>query len=264
MTQVLTCVAGAGVARRSGPPSVDARSVAPTLSVLLGLRFPGHMRAVEDDLDVIFQLVASEAADASYLADRHAAVERFRAENRRAIGARFGVERWSDAYQRARLPQLARGALVAVLTAGALALRLQPRPGARWAVAWSAAVACVFTLFYAALSGGLDASSINHRSFFVRNAISSGLGALALGGLARAWLLRRRVDHLTCSEALVLATLGASAAHIAAYGWPLGFPLPSPYLYFAPFLISPLLFLAGLQLALTSAFAASSSSASRR
>lgn len=256
VTQVLTCLAGAGVARRPGPPSLDARSVAPALSLLLGLRFPRHMRAVEDDLDVLFHLAAPEAADAPYLADRRAAVERFRAENRRAIAAQFECERWSDAYQRARLPQLARASLVAALTAGALVVRLRSRPGAPWAVAWSVLVAGVFALLYAALAGGLDASSINQRAFFVRNALAAGLGSLALGAVAHVGLLRRRIDHATCSEALALVALGASVAHLAAYGWPLGFPLPSPYVYFAPFLVSSLLLVAGLQLAFASAFAA--------
>jgi hypothetical protein len=138
------------------------------------------------------------------------AVERFRAENRRAIAAQFECERWSDAYQRARLPQLARASLVAALTAGALFVRLRSRPGALWAVAWSVVVAGVFALLYAALAGGLDASSINQRAFFVRNALASGLGALVLGAVAHAGLLRRRIDHVTCSETLVLVALHAT------------------------------------------------------
>jgi len=54
---------------------------------------------------------------------------------------------------------------------------------------------------------------------------------------------------------LVLVMLVGSAAHLAAYGWPLGYPMPGPVLYFAPFVMSVFLFVAGLELALVAAWA---------
>jgi hypothetical protein len=101
---------------------------------------------------------------------------------------------------------------------------------------------------YRALSGGLDATSLNGRRFFTRNVLLASVTAYALGAL---WHRARggRWDALVPrAEALLVATLGGNAAHVAAYGWTLGYPLPGPYLYFAPFLLTTFLITAGLAL----------------
>jgi hypothetical protein len=89
--QVLTCFAGRNVGRLDSAlrRPLDGRSIGPALSLLLGLRFPRDMRAGEDDLDTIFEIAQpgppDDAQAEAYRADRRAAVEHFRQENRAAV-----------------------------------------------------------------------------------------------------------------------------------------------------------------------------------
>jgi hypothetical protein len=73
--------------------------------------------------------------------------------------------------------------------------------------------------------------------------------AFALGAF---WHRLRMGSWATLSaraEVLALLALLANLAHIAVYGWPLGYPLPGPYLYFSPFLLSTFLLCAGVAVA---------------
>jgi hypothetical protein len=73
-------------------------------------------------------------------------------------------------------------------------------------------------------------------------------GLLLMNGVFAA-ALRGRVERVSASLVLVLVMLLGSSAHLAAYGWPLGYPMPGPVLYFLPFVMSVFLFVAGLDLA---------------
>lgn len=91
--QVLTCFSGHGVQRQIQPELdlsrselFDSRAIAPALAVLLQLPFPPNLRAGQDPLDSIWTLVDPGVYRAQYLADRRAAVQRFRELNRAAVG----------------------------------------------------------------------------------------------------------------------------------------------------------------------------------
>src|SRR5690606_22709907 len=64
-------------APRGGRMRVSAGG--PSLGLLLGVPVPAHMRAGDDDLDLLWQLRDPAAFPAAYLADRQAALERRRA-----------------------------------------------------------------------------------------------------------------------------------------------------------------------------------------
>src|SRR5262249_32319706 len=118
--EVLTCFAGRGVAVSSAAPSSDALprfrafTIGPAIAVFLGLAFPRDMRASEDDLDAIFTITASSAFSSAYLADRKAAVERFRVKNEAELGAELGKPsaRWSEWRATARSKQGARAGML--------------------------------------------------------------------------------------------------------------------------------------------------------
>ena len=158
----------------------------------------------------------------------------------------------SGPHARARLPQQLRGGLALLLGALAVALTLRrvvPRGERARALAWGAAVVCLYLAAYRGLSGGLDATSLNRKHFFVRNVLLAsgaayGLGALWHRGRGGSWgaLAARPWGPL-------VAAVAANAAHVAAYGWTVGYPIPGPYLYFAPFLMSSFLVTSGVALA---------------
>ena len=75
--EVLLCVAGRNIRHADGAfVRFDGRATAPLLSVLLGLRFPRHLRAGEDGLDAIFAIADVPEA---WAVDRRRAVDRARA-----------------------------------------------------------------------------------------------------------------------------------------------------------------------------------------
>jgi hypothetical protein len=249
VADVVTCFAGPGVARRGDAGAMSVRSFAATLSVLLGQPFPRHMRASEDGLDVVWDIADTTAMPAGYVADRRAAVDRFRAKNREVLASWLGPgvpPTWSSLYAReegAQRRRLAAGfaLLVAALFAAARLRGVGARAVASF-LAWAGLTLAVTLALYDALRHSLDFTSINARLAFLRAAIgvSAVVGAAAL-------LLHRRVfadawrllgDQITLVALLALAT----ALHPFVYGWPLGFPLPGPYMLFFPFLAPCVLF----------------------
>jgi hypothetical protein len=248
LAEVETCFAGPGVARLGeAARPMDARSFAPALAVLLGVPFPRHMRAGEDDLDVVFDIADTRALPAAYVADRRAAVERFRAANREALGRWLGpaeAPTWNRLYARegrAQRARLAAGAALLVLALGA-AVRVRRLGAGALAglLAWAGLTIAATLAAYAALRHGLDFTSINAKAEFLRAGIgvSAGVGALSLVLHRRVFAdaarpgTRRLGDQLTLVGLLALAV----ALHPFVYGWPLGFPLPGPHALFFPFL----------------------------
>jgi hypothetical protein len=243
VTHVLTCFAGRGVARRSDVGRMDALSLGPAFALLEGLPFPGNMRAGEDDLDVLFDIADTRALPAAYVADRRAAVERFRTMNAAALASWLGPgapASWTSLYRRERRAQTARIAASAVILCLLLASILwRRRLGARGAIGfllWAGATTAVTLVVYAALRGSLDFTSINSRKEFLRAAVSvcSAVAVAAWFAHRRAFadMLRLLGDQAT----LVAVAAGALLLHVFVYGWPLGFPVPGPHALFFPFL----------------------------
>lgn len=242
VTEVLTCFGGAGVRRVAAEFRADATDLAPTLAVLLGVPVPRHAGVRRSPRATVEAVVDRAAVGAAYLDARLLGLERV---------ARLGGD-WAARDARARRPQQLRGGLALLLGALAVAWtlgRAMPRGERARALAWGAAVVCSYLAAYRALSGGLDATSLNRKHFFVRNVLLAAAAAYGLGALwhrcrggpwgaltARAW-------------GPLVAAVAANAAHVAAFGWTVGYPMPGPYLYFAPFLMTSFQVTAGVALA---------------
>ena len=243
IAEVVTCFAGLGVTHRSDGRPIDARVVAPTLAVLLGIPFPRHMRALEDDLDTVFEIADVRALPAGYVAERHRAVERFRDANRAALARWLGpgvTPSWSTIYAREGRAQAGRLAASAALLAALLGVTARRRRLGLRAIAgfmtWTGLTFAASLALYVVLRHSLDFTSINARTEFLEAGLGScaGVGALSL-------VIHRVVfsdvgrlvgDELTIVGLLALAV----ALHPFVYGWPLGFPLPGAQALFFPFL----------------------------
>lgn len=242
IARVQTCWAGVGV--NAGPvPLLDARAIAPTLAVLLGLPFPRHMRAVDEDLDRIWTLVGTDQANA---AARRADLERVRAANRDRLGRWLGSDQgtWDQLYQRERSRQRALMLITASLVFIALGLSLWRRR-LRWGQAaastvWMAGVVVACGVAFALARGSFDFTSINLRSEFVRASLSICIGVGAAGGILHLALWRDPRRLLADLSSVLIAVVVLDAAHPLIYGWPMGFPLPHPVLLFWPFFAAPL------------------------
>ena len=245
IARVLTCYAGRGVAHHTGSAEaapIRAHAIAGSLALLLGLRFPRHMRALEDDLPLVLAIPAPQAFPAAYLADRHAAVDRYWTANRASLAD--WLERpdvgWSDLYatQRSRQWLRAAAALAVIVVAFAVAA-WRRRIGVRAALGLAAgfvAVLLATLALHLLVLGSLDWTAINTRErYLVRAPFICATPAV----LAIAWHVwrvrdgaRLIADQLT-SAALALALV---LAHVVVFGAPLGFPLPGPTLLLYPFL----------------------------
>lgn len=251
VAQVLTCFAGFGVQRRdaekgssadaTSPALLSSRSIAPAMAVLLGLPFPQHMRAGQDGLDVLLEIADPTTLGRDYLADRQAALARFRTQNRQAVATwlgRSGEADWSELYTRQAQRQQARG--LAVLVACGLALgwlcRRQSWQIIVELVGFGLLSCAALIAIWIGLRGSFDFTSMNERADFIKWVIVASLLALAaMTALGR--LQRRSWPDLALGLLLLLGLLDAvNLAHITAFGWPMGFPLPSPRLLFVPFI----------------------------
>lgn len=242
IARVHTCWAGVGV--NAGPaPLLDARAIAPTLAVLLGLPFPRHMRAVDDDLDRIWTLVGTDAANA---VARRADLERVRDANRDQLGRWLGQERgtWEQLYERERSRQRMRAFIAVGFLVIALGLSLwrrrlgwgQAAASTLWMVGLVVACGAVFAL----ARGSFDFTSINLRSEFVRASVCICLGVGAAGGILHLALWRDPRRFLADLSTVLVGVAVLDAAHPLVYGWPMGFPLPHRMVLFWPFFAATL------------------------
>lgn len=238
---VLVCFAGRGVSTRTDRAAFDGRSTAPALALLLGVRFPRHMRAGDDGLDVLWDVMKAEPSLEAYRADRRAAVEHFRAQNRVALERWLGGPpgTWPRLYAREAQAQAFRATVVALLTAlwvtAVLRARRMRTAEIARLVPWLASSLLLVWAVHHAVLGDLDFTVINLRGLFVpRAALVALLSSLVSLGVHRL-LLRspaRRLGDLLLLMGLVLA---ANLGHVFVYGWPLGFPLPSQPARYFPF-----------------------------
>jgi hypothetical protein len=229
VANVMTCYAGPGVKASGARQLPDAatleqRNVGPLLAVLAGVRFPRHMRPPLPA--PVWEDLAGLPAD--YLRDRQAAEARFGA-------ASAGLP---AVYAAGRRAQTARGLLVLSLVAAALTVAMVRRGlSARQRLrlwSWMGLVITAHVVVYALLRGSFDMTSINQREDWIRASLMVGLAVSLAGVLLRGLLSGRRGltgDQLT----LVGLGVGLMTAHVAAFGWVLGFPLPGPVLLFLPF-----------------------------
>jgi hypothetical protein len=247
IAQVLTCYAGPGVKHRPEIGTMHMTSLAPSLSLLLGLRFPAGMRAGDDDLDVLYELAEPNAFPTEYLSERRRTVDRFRAENQARVGAWSPTSggSWTAFYRAARRRQ----ALRALPYLGVLALFLWVHArghgrlagearGGRSGFAFGVIAVVVFAVvawaLQIALRGSFDMSSINNRRSFLTFTIPLGM-AVSAGAVGLHVLLRRSLRPLVldlCLLSLVGTTL--CLAHPTVFGWHLAFPVPAPPFFFFP------------------------------
>ncbi len=238
------CFAGPGVAHTPPNPQIlHSRTIAGTLAVLLGLRFPRHMRAVEDDLDTIFTLVDERALPPAYLEDRRAAIERFRTANQQRLTAWLGRPgTWSDHQAHHARDQQLRAALLALLTLAGFALaarlrRLDLRAALNLA-AWCLLIAAATVVLHILVLGSFDWTAINLRERYLQTAPIICLAPALLALALRHWRLRDTSRLIADQLTLAALALALDLGHIVVFAWPLGYPLPGPALLLLPFIAS--------------------------
>lgn len=240
IAHVITCLAGAGVRHLDAPGPLRSTSIAPALALLLGLPFPAEMRAGDDDLDVLADLVVPAAFPRAYLDDRRRSLDRFRAANAAQLRQWWPESEgsWDRFY--AHHSALQRRAALPVLVAVVLLLALQARAHRyrRPALLGLGLVALFYLALFVGqvgLRGSFDLSAVASREQFIGFTVTlSGLTTLFA---IHVYLVMRRDLAALLLDLTVLSLTGTllSLAHPLVFGWQLGFPLPPPMLYFFPY-----------------------------
>lgn len=246
VAHVLTCHAGVGVRHLPGPGALRSTTIGPSLALLLGLPFPSNMRAGDDDLDALWDLTDPDAFPAGHLDERRATIERFRGENEAQLHSwsPASAGSWDRFHALSRRSQLLRALpclalLVLVLVGQACTHRRLALAGEwRQAVFGGGFVlaACLGVVaLQIALRGSFDLSSVSHREQFLQFTVvlASVWSAAAIGLhlLARRSLTALMIDW----SALSLVGTTLCLAHPLALGWQVGYPAPSPAVFFFPY-----------------------------
>jgi hypothetical protein len=258
VTNVLTCYAGPGVRRSPELGQQDATSVAPALAVLLGLRFPAHMRAglhggePDDDLDAVWRIADAAAFPPEYVADRLQAVQRFREENRSQL-LRWpgGQSSWRGFYEQHRKAQQLRelGLLLVALAVLGVFARHPTRLRASVAgdrrrqllrdgllcVLWVAGIYLLLVLLTVLLRGSFDANAVNQREPFIRFGLLLSAAVLVGAGLVHLGLRRDLAALRADVLALLVVSITLNLGHPAVVGWRCGFPIPPSVFIFFPY-----------------------------
>ena len=243
---VLTCFAGRGIQNRTTSEMSDSRVIAPTISVMLGLPFPKHMRAGDDTLDQIWTIVDSDLLGETYVRERKENIEQFRRANAQAAGTLLGTDSgsWSQVYAQGTRRYQWSWLVVAIALVGVLLLlgRLRKQTLSRGAttVLWvtlSVASAC---LLYTWLRGSFDFTSINKRQEFLNASLGASLGALIAMNIGHLVIVRSLRTLLFDNATQLIVLVVVSAAHPLIYGFTLGFPLPGRIAIFLPFILGAL------------------------
>jgi hypothetical protein len=240
---VLACFAGASIAAGTDAAAIDARTIGPAIAVALGLRFPGNMRAGDDDLDSLWTMFAG--LDPAYVADRRRSIDVFRERNAEALaswvdaGTEPSWDALADQAHRARRWRIVLSLLVLSAAVGyALRVRRRAARHAAHSMLWKAGLFAVTALVWVGLRGSFDYTSINDRESFLWASVSICTGVAFIG----AWLHVRVFHDLarwSADQATVtLVAVGLALAHVFAFGWPLGFPVPHRVVLFFPFFVA--------------------------
>ena len=251
IAMVLTCFAGPTIRPEASELVSDSRIIAPTLSVLLGLPFPKHMRAGDDHLDQIWSIVRTDLLGEAYVEERKAGIEIFRQENKKAVAEILGTSNagWNEVYsagtRRHQVWWL--GIAVFLLAMLVLAARLRRVRGqtALYSLGWMLLGIALACLLYTFVRGSFDFTSINKRQEFLDASIGVSL-SVSVAMAALHLLLWRDLPKLVldhCSLLVVLVVV--SFAHPLIYGVTLGFPLPGRVALFLPFILGALVISAG-------------------
>jgi hypothetical protein len=240
---VLVCFAGKNVARKAGRGAFDGLITAPTLAVLLGVRFPRNMRAGEDDLDAIWGVVRASARpdEDAYLSDRRAAVERFREANRVALEGWLGGPpgTWSRLYAREVRAQALRALGVAGAVVLALGVELRRRRVSSRAFLRGAAFVLLCALstwaVHRIVLGPFDYSVVNQRARFVPRAFEIAAIGVAIAVAGHRWVAGRADRRLADFSVVLVSLFAVNVGHRFVFGDPLGFPLPPPPARYFPF-----------------------------
>ena len=247
VANVLSCFAGVGVLARPVLAGRRMTSLAPALTLLLGLHFPTSMRAGDDELDALWELADPDVLGAPYLAERRQALERFRAENRVQVSGFWPPSggSWTAFYAAARGRYAARalplGGLAALLLAvhfrGHRRLGSVSKHGRRFffGLLWLAGFLGAAYGLQVLIRGSFDMSSIDNRHGFIRFTAALGF-VVTLAGLGLHLLLRRSPRALIW-DLTMLSLVGTvlCVAQPLIFGWHLGFPVPPPAIYFFPY-----------------------------
>jgi hypothetical protein len=240
IANVLTCFAGVGVRRDAEVGRLHSTTVGPALAVLMGLRFPADMRAGDDELEVLWEIADAGAFPGAYLADRRAAVERFRAENQERVREWLAASggSWDLFYAWHRGQQINRVLPLVGLLALTLVLQARAhrgRGGAWFGLLFVALFAAGAWALQVLLRGSFDLSSVAFREDFLRFTILLGVSWTG-AAVGLHWLARRDMGGLVVDLA-VLSILGTllNVAHPVAFGWVLGFPVPPAPAFFFPY-----------------------------
>ncbi|MBL4636821.1 MAG: alkaline phosphatase family protein [Kofleriaceae bacterium] len=242
VSQVLTCFAGPGVLASSEASPIDAKTIAPTMSVLLGLPFPKHMRAGEDSLDQIWTIVDPTSLGVSYISQRHKDIEGFRQANSKQLGQWLGHDEglWSELYSREGRTQslwwAATILLALVVLACSYRLRKFSVKRAGLSLVWIATITVTIVILYGFVRGTLDFTSINLRDEFINASVSICLSVGVIGLAIHAFFWRSLHTMLADQLTLIALLLLVGVMHFVAYGVPLGFPMPGRFMLFLPFL----------------------------
>ncbi len=236
---VITCFAGRGVRHVDDGVSATmlSRTIGPALSALLAIPFPRHMRAGDDDLDVVFRLLDPAVYGDAYLADRRAVIARFRRVNEEHLVAMARTPSWNAFYSRtaSRRAMVGGLALVVVLAFVVRALWRRPRRNAR--------VAAVFATFeiggavalWLLIRHTFDFTSTNGESEFIRVAALLSVLAVAMAAALHGAVCRDLARYTYDQTIVAGVVLGVELTHVVAFGWPVGPPVPHPVLFFLPY-----------------------------
>ncbi len=243
---VRTCFAGRGVRHLEDPGAIQATAIGPALALLLGLPFPAHMRAGDDDLDTLWQLAEPAAFPPGHLDERRATIDRFREINRAQLQTWLPASEgsWDRFHAWQRWLQLRAALPFAILLIVVIALQAVAHRrlagetrthGAMFGLLFVTLASLGLYALQVGLRGSFDLSSIAHREDFISFTVALGLVWTA-AVLGAHWLARRDLRTLAIDLA-ALSAVGTllSLAHPAALGWRLGFPLPSPAVFFWPY-----------------------------
>jgi hypothetical protein len=240
VSRVLTCFAGVGVVKERVPKQLRVRFVGPALSLLLGVSFPRHMQSEPgDDLDALLAMLDESRFSSSYLENRKAAVEKFRATQARALREWVGEPAtWEHLEAVAFRPVLYRSAALVAFLLG-LALFLGKRRGTGYVLGSLGYTTGLFTLaslVFVWLRGSFDMTSINLREEFIEAAmLSYGVVSLVGALVLFATLRPPRARMLAVQASSTALFLGALLGHVWMYGDPIGYPMPGPAMFFFPF-----------------------------
>ena len=247
VANVLTCYAGVGVRHEGGTGTLRSTTIAPSLALLLGLRFPATMRAGDDDLDALWDIADPARFPAGYLEQRRNSVERFRVANNAQVEAWMPASggSWDRFHDGQRQQQLRAAAPLLALMLLVLGLhqdghrRLKRRTGAGrgglFGLVFLLGFFAITVALQVALHGSFDLSSITRRAGFILFTVTLGM-VWSAGAMLAHLLLRRSLEALLLdlSAVSVVGTV-LCLTHPAALGWRMGFPMAPPELYFFPY-----------------------------